>query len=86
MTSIDDPKTVAAQRARLAELERVLARLRERHDLLMSAFRFEAAREIHGRIETAERERRALAEVLPPLAPVIPAAPYTVAARPRRRR
>jgi hypothetical protein len=44
VTSIDDPKTVAAQRARLAELERVLARLRERHDLLMSAFRFEAAR------------------------------------------
>jgi hypothetical protein len=36
--------TVAAQRARLAELDAALTRLRERYDLLMNAFKFDAAK------------------------------------------
>jgi hypothetical protein len=76
---------IAAQRARLAEIETELARLRERYDLLMNAFRFDAAKRVHARIETAERERRALADALPPQPPAEPATPYTVK-RPRRRR
>jgi hypothetical protein len=85
MTGAGEPNSVAAQRARLAEIERALARLRERYDLLMNAFKFEAARGVNARIEAAEREYRTLVEALPPLPPVIPAAPYSVA-RPRRRR
>ena len=75
----------AAQRARLAAIEGELARLRERYDLLMNAFKFDAARALHARIETAERERGELAAGLPtPGAPPVPK-PYAVA-RPRRRR
>jgi hypothetical protein len=85
MTGAGEPNSVAAQRAGLAEIERTLARLRERYDLLMNAFKFEAARGVHARIEAAEREHRTLSETLPPLPATIPAAPYTVA-RPRRRR
>jgi hypothetical protein len=76
---------IAAQRARLSAVEAELIRLRERYDLLMNAFKFDAARALHARIETAERERRELATGLPPSAPAPPPAPYTVA-RPRRRR
>ena len=70
--------------ARLAQLEAELARLRERYDQLMNAFKFDEARALVGAIEAAERERAALAAGLPP--PVADEAkPYTVA-RPRRRR
>jgi len=85
VTGASDPSCIAAQRARLAEMERQLARLRERYDLSMNAFKFEAARALHIRIEAAERERRLLAETLPPLPPPAPASPYAVARRRRRR-
>jgi hypothetical protein len=78
--------TVAAQRARLAELDAVLSRLRERYDLLMNAFKFDAAKAIHARIEAAERERGALARAVPPQPTEPPPAPYAVAGRRRRRR
>lgn len=73
----------AARRARLAEVEAELARLRERYDQLMNAFKFDEARALVGAIEAAEGERAALAETLPPQAPEEPG-PYVVA-RPRRR-
>jgi hypothetical protein len=76
--------TTAARRARLAELEAAVGRLRARYDVLMNAFRFEAARALVPRIEAAEREAQALARDLPPLAEP-PPAPFTVARRPRRR-
>jgi hypothetical protein len=76
---------LAAQRARLAELDAALTRLRERYDLLMNAFKFDAAKALHARIEAAERERAALAHALPPQPTEKPPAPYAVAARRRRR-
>jgi energy-converting hydrogenase A subunit M len=71
--------------ARLATIEATLAQLRERYDVLMNAFRFEAAKAVHARIEDAETERRAVVESLPPSPPKLPPAPFTVARRPRRR-
>jgi hypothetical protein len=77
---------VAARRARLAELEGALAKLRGQYDVLMSRFKFEEARQIAMRIETAERERASLAEMLPPL-PAEPPAPVVRRVRlPIRRR
>ena len=76
---------LAPRRARLGELEATLARLRAEYDVLMNAFRFDAARALVAPIEAAERERAALEAALPPLPP--PAAiPYTVARRRRRGR
>lgn len=75
---------LAARRARLDRIEAELARLRERYDQLMNAFKFDGARALVAAIEAAERERAALAAGLPP--PVSDEAkPYAVA-RPRRRR
>jgi hypothetical protein len=74
---------VAARRARLVELEVALARLRAQYDLLMNAFRFEAARSLVASIDAAERERAALAESLPPLSAEPPTA-YAVTRRRRR--
>jgi hypothetical protein len=59
----------AAPRARLAEIERELARLRHRHDIAMSAFRFEEATALGPSIAALERERQGLAEALPPAEP-----------------
>jgi hypothetical protein len=73
-----------ARRGRLGEAEAALARLRERYDQLMNAFKFDEARALVVAIEAAERERTALAETLPPPQPEQPR-PYVVA-RPRRRR
>ena len=70
MTDADD---IAAKRARLAALQTELARLRDQYDLAMSAFKFDEARELHARIEAAERERLALADGLPPPPPAKPA-------------
>jgi hypothetical protein len=86
VTTPGDTDSIAQKRARLAEIEAELARLRERYDLLMNAFRFEAARAIHVRIEAAERERRELAALLPPLQPEPPPTPCAVAQRRRRHR
>jgi hypothetical protein len=59
-------ETEAAKRARLAEVERDLARLRYRHDIAMSAFRFEEATALGPAIATLEHERQVLAAALPP--------------------
>jgi hypothetical protein len=73
------------QRARLAEIERDLAQLRYRHDIAMSAFRFEEATALGPRIAALEREQQALARILPaidePPAGVVPTLTL-----PRRRR
>jgi hypothetical protein len=55
----------AAKRARLAEVERDLTRLRYRHDIAMSAFRFEEATALGPAIAALEQERQALAASLP---------------------
>jgi hypothetical protein len=57
------------KRMRLAVLERELAGLSIRHDLAMSEFKFDEAREVQQRIDVLERERDELAEALPAPAP-----------------
>ena len=56
---------LAAKRARLADIERELALLRYRHDIAMSAFRFEEATALGPAIAALEQERQALAAALP---------------------
>jgi len=63
----------------------MLTRLHAQYDLLMNAFKFDEARALATRIETGERERKLLGEMLPPLPEPTPSRPYAVA-RPRRRR
>lgn len=65
-----------AKRARLAAVERELAGLGDRHDLAMSAFKFDEAREVQQRIAVLERERGELIDALPPAA--APPAPVMV--------
>ena len=72
-----------AKRTRLGVVERELSRLGARHDLAMSAFKFDEAREVQQRITVLERERAELAAALPAAAPPPPPVPVTV---PRRRR
>lgn len=60
------PGEIAAKRARLAEIERELVRLRYRHDIAMSAFRFEEATALGPAIAALEAERQAVAASLPP--------------------
>jgi hypothetical protein len=50
----------------------------------MNAFKFDEARALHARIETAEREHRALATAAPPQQDAA-TTPYRVARRRRRR-
>jgi hypothetical protein len=76
----------AARRARLAEIERELARLRYRHDIAMSAFRFEEATALGPAIAALDSERQALAAQLPPPAAVPPTGIVPVLADPRTRR
>ena len=76
--------TFAARRAHFDRIEAELARLRERYDQLMNAFKFDEARALVGAIEAAERERKALAASFPSRVPD-EAKPYAVA-RSRRRR
>ena len=64
-----------AKRTRLAAVERELAELGDRHDLAMSEFKFDEAREVQQRIEMLERERRELVDALPPPPRPPPAAP-----------
>jgi acyl transferase domain-containing protein len=73
-----------AKRARLAAVERELAGLSDRHDLAMSAFKFDEAREMQQRIAVLERERGELVEALPALAEPSPVAPPPVRVRHRR--
>jgi hypothetical protein len=69
--------------ARLAEVERELARLRHHHDIAMSAFRFEEATALGPAIAALEKERQALAAALPIPEPETGMVP--VLARPRWR-
>jgi len=77
-----------AKRARLAAIERELARLNLRHELAMSGFKFDEARDVQQRIAVLERERGELVDALPaPASP--PPAPAVVRQRKllqRRRR
>ena len=79
-----------AKRTRLAALERELLQLATRHDIAMSAFRFDEARDLQRRIAVLERERAELVTVLPAAAPPPPVVPVPVRVQsrpvPRRRR
>jgi hypothetical protein len=74
----------APNRTRLAELDRAIVRLRGQYDVLMNAFKFDEARALTPAIETAERERAAVAAELPVPVSEEPR-PFTVARRRRRR-
>ena len=54
------------KRARLAAVERELSGLGVRHELAMSAFKFDEARDVQQRIAVLEGERRELVDALPP--------------------
>jgi hypothetical protein len=54
-----------AKRTRLAAVECELAELGTRHDLAMSQFKFDEAREVQQRIGVLERERGELVAALP---------------------
>ena len=73
-----------AKRARLAVLERELTELGAGHDLAMSAFKFDEAREVQERIAVLERERAELVEALPIAVPPAPVGPVPVMVRRRR--
>jgi hypothetical protein len=79
-----------ARRARLVAVERELAGLEARHDLAMSSFKFDEARDVQQQITALERERGELVKALPPPAKPSPEAPLPVRVRrrqlPRRRR
>jgi hypothetical protein len=79
-----------AKCARLAAVERELAGLGNRHDLAMSAFKFDEARDVQQQIAVLERERGELVEALPLPAEPSPEAPPPVRVRrrqlPQRRR
>jgi hypothetical protein len=81
---LDGPPALTARRVRLAEIERDLARLRYRHDIAMSAFRFEEATALGPAIVALEKEREQLAVALPTIEP--PTGIVPTLARPRRRR
>jgi hypothetical protein len=75
-----------AQLARLSLVERELSQLSTRHDLAMSAFRFDEARDLQQRITMLEHERAELIAVLPAPTPPPPAGPVAVGIGPNRRR
>ena len=77
---------IEAQRARLEQIERELARLRYRHDIAMSAFRFEEATALGPAISALEKERQVIAAQLPPVAPPAGVVPTLAAPRALRRR
>ena len=56
---------LTARRARLADIERELARLQYRHDIAMSAFLFEEATGLGHAIAALDTERQALVASLP---------------------
>jgi hypothetical protein len=79
-----DHRALTARRIRLAEIDRELTRLRYRHDIAMSAFRFEEATALGPAIAAIEKERERLAAALPDIEP--PTGIVPTLARPRRRR
>ena len=84
MADADNNPDLATRRARLAELDAALGRLRARYEVLTNAFKFDEAQALVAPIEAAERERAALAAGLPAETPA-PAVPFTVARRRGRR-
>src|SRR3954447_25212752 len=83
----DEPET--ARRARLAEIDRDLTRLRYRHDIAMSAFRFEEATALGPAISTLEQERQRLAAAIPDVEPptgIVPVLAHPGDAAERRQR
>jgi hypothetical protein len=79
-----DANNIPENRDRLVVIEERLARLRAQYDLLMSAFKFDEAREVFARIEAATGERDGLAKALPVLPPAPPPASVETI-RPRSR-
>jgi len=75
-------------RARLAEIDRELVRLQYRHDIAMSAFLFEEATALGREIARLDKERQALATLLPAFEskPEAATGVVPVLARPRRLR
>jgi hypothetical protein len=71
------------KRARLAVVEHELAEVVAHHDLAMSAFKFDEAREMQQRIAALEEERAELAAALPAVAPPPPSGPLPVMIRGR---
>ena len=51
---MSETQELAAKRARLTEIDRELAGLRSQHDLAMSAFKFDEASALQGRIEALD--------------------------------
>lgn len=72
------------RRTRLAAIDRELTRMRHRHDISMSAFRFEEATALGSAIAALEKERELLAAAVPDAEP--PAGIVPVLAHPRRPR
>jgi hypothetical protein len=64
--------------ARLSLVERELLQLGTRHDLAMSAFRFDEGRDLQQRIGVLERERAQLIALLPAAVPPPAEAPVRV--------
>ena len=79
------------KRARLSLVERKLLQLGTRHDLAMSAFRFDEARNLQQQITLLEHERTELIAEVPAPAPPPPTAQVRIAVgssdrrRPRHR-
>jgi hypothetical protein len=67
------PAELEAKRLRLVAVERELTGLAARHDLAMSAFKFDEARQVQDQIAGLERERAELAAALPAPPPPAPA-------------
>jgi hypothetical protein len=69
------------KRARLAVVKHELAGLGVQHELAMSAFKFDEARDVQQRIAVLEGERRELIDALPPPTEPPVAVPPPVTAR-----
>jgi hypothetical protein len=74
------------KRARLSLVERELSQLGMRHDLAMSAFRFDEARNLQQQITLLEHERTELIAEVPAPAPQPPAGPVAVGIGSNQRR
>jgi hypothetical protein len=84
---VTDAAEIAVRRARLASVERELVRLRYRHDIAMSAFRFEEATGFGRALAALEQERHTLAASLPaPADEPPPTGIVPLLRQPRRRR
>jgi hypothetical protein len=84
MNASKDATAISVKRREFDAMTARLAELRAQYDVLMNAFKFDAARALHARIETMEREHRALAAELPQFSVVPPPTPYRVGRRRRR--